>query len=392
MITFVSKTDAIRYIMSTTRIHINRDILIWAVERMGKTVDEYVLENPKFQQWLDGTKLPTFKNIEQFARKFYVPLGYMFLENPPQEDFPIPFFRNIEDKSHNINVYDTVIEMKDRQEWLSEYLRRLDMEKIDFAGIFTIENGVEEVCNKIRDILSLPHNWAADYRSIDDALKYLTKRIEDKGVIVTYNSVVGFNNSRPIPVRDCRGFTLTDDYAPFIFINSKDAKVAQMFTLIHEFAHVLMGYSAGVGEVNMEKASSLEQFCDKVAASFLVPDLLFKEVWDAVGENYEVLSKRFKVSRFVLARRAMDLGFINREHFFRLYNSWINEPRIKANDSQGGNFYPSAIKKSSRTFLIHVNNALNRNLLLHMDAYRLTGLKGDTFHKIISSPFFRLIV
>lgn len=272
----------------------------------GKTVDEYVLENPKFQQWLDGTKLPTFKNIEQFARKFYVLLGYMFLENPPQEVFPIPFFRNI----------------------------------------------------------------------------------EDKGVIVTYNSVVGFNNSRPIPVRDCRGFTLVDDYAPFIFINSKDAKAAQMFTLIHEFAHVLMGYSAGVGEVNMEKASSLEQFCDKVAAGFLVPDLLFKEAWDAVGENYEVLSKRFKVSRFVLARRAMDWGFINREHFFWLYNSWINEPRLKANYSQGGNFYPSAIKKSSRTFLIHVNNALNRNLLLHMDAYRLTGLKGDTFHKILSSPFF----
>lgn len=129
-----------------------------------------------------------------------------------------------------------------------------------------------------------------------------------------------------------------------------------------------------------------------VAASFLVPDLLFKEAWDAVGENYEILSKRFKVSRFVLARRAMDLGFINREHFFQLYNSWINEPRIKANDSQGGNFYPSAIKKSSRTFLIHVNNALNRNLLLHMDAYRLTGLKGDTFHKTYKFFFFQTIV
>lgn len=161
-----------------------------------------------------------------------------------------------------------------------------------------------------------------------------------------------------------------------------------MFTLIHEFAHVLIGYSAGIGEMNMEHSSDLEQFCDKVAANFLVPDLLFKEAWATVGENYGILSKQIKVSRFVLARRAMDLGFINREHFFRLYNNWINEPKVKDNDSQGGNFYPSAIKKSSRTFLIHVNNALNRNMLLHMDAYRLTGLKGDTFHKILSSPFF----
>lgn len=374
--------------MSVARIHINRDILIWAVERMGKTVDEYILENPKFQQWLDGTKLPTFKGIEQFARKFYVPLGYMFLENPPQETFPIPFFRNIKDQSHNVNVYDTVIEMKERQEWLSEYLRKMDFGKVDFMGIFTVKHDIQEVCDQIREILSIPYNWAFDHRNVDDALKYITRKIEDKGVIVSYNSVVGFNNSRPIPVNECRGFTLVDDYAPFIFINSKDAKVAQMFTLIHEFVHVLIGYSAGIGEITMEHSSELEQFCDKVAAEFLAPDLLFKEAWAAVGENYEVLSKQFKVSRFVLARRAMDLGFISRDHFFQLYHNWINEPRIKANDSQGGNFYPSAIKKSSRTFLIHVNNALNRNMLLHMDAYRLTGLKGDTFHKILSSPFF----
>lgn len=374
--------------MSVARIHIDRDILVWAVERMGKTVDEYVLENPKFQQWLDGTKLPTFKNIEQFARKFYVPLGYMFLKNPPQETFPIPFFRSIEDRPHNINVYDTIIEMKERQEWLSEYLRRMDFGQIDFVGIFTVENEIQEVCNKIREVLSVPYNWAFDYKNIDDALKYITKKLEEEGIIISYNSVVGFNNFRPIPVKDCRGFALIDNYAPFIFINSKDAKVAQMFTLIHEFAHVLIGYSAGIGGMNIEHSSVLEQFCDKIAANFLVPDLLLKEAWAVVGENYDVLSKQFKVSRYVLARRAMDLGFISREHFFQLYNIWKNETKIKRDNNQGGNFYPSAIKKSSRTFLIHVNNALNRNMLLHMDAYRLTGLKGDTFHKILNSPFF----
>lgn len=374
--------------MSVTRIHVDRNILIWAVERVGKTVDEYVMENPKFQQWLDGTKLPTFKNVEQFARKFYVPLGYMFLKTPPEEVCPIPFFRNIDNQAHNVNVYDTVAEMQERQEWLSYYLRRIDIGKVEFVGLFSIENSAQDVCDKIREILGVAHNWAFEYRSIDDALKYITKKIEDKGVIVSYNSVVGFNNSRPLPVKDCRGFTLVDDYAPFIFINSKDAKVAQMFTLFHELAHVLIGYSAGVGEVNLEQLSDLERFCDKVAANFLVPELLLEEAWANVGENYEVLSKRFKVSRFVIARRAMELGYITRNDFFRLYNIWINEPRVKANDSQGGNFYPSAIKKSSRTFLIHVNNALNRNMLLHMDAYRLTGLKGDTFHKILNSPFF----
>ena len=145
--------------MSITRIHINRDILIWAVERIGKTADEYALENPKFQQWLEGTKLPTFKNIEQFAQKFHVPLGYMFLANPPQEVFPIPFFRNHVDRYHNINVYDTIIEMQERQSWLSAYLRKMNFEEIDFVGTFSIKNDIQEACNKIRDILQVPQHY-----------------------------------------------------------------------------------------------------------------------------------------------------------------------------------------------------------------------------------------
>lgn len=374
--------------MSTTRIHISRDILIWAVERIGKTIDEYVAENPKFQQWLDGTKLPTLKNVEQFARKFYVPLGYMFLQTPPEENWPIPFFRNLEKDSHNINVYDTVVEMQERQDWLSNYLRKSDFAPVDYVGIFSPRSNIQEVSNKIRSILNLSVNWAFDFGSIEDALKYITNKVEEKGVIVSYNSVVGFNNTRPLPVKDCRGFTLVDEYAPFIFINSKDAKVAQMFTLIHEFAHVLTGYSAGVGDIDLELSSETEKFCDKVAANFLVPELLLREVWATVGENYDILSKKFKVSRIVIARRSMDLGLITRDRFFRLYHSWINEPKLHLDKNLGGNFYPSAIKKSSRTFLIHVNNALNRNMLLHMDAYRLTGLKGDTFHRILNSPFF----
>lgn len=375
--------------MSVTRVHINRNILVWAVERAGKTIEEYIDENPKFQQWLNGTLLPTFKNVEQFAKKFYVPLGYMFLENPPEENCPIPFFRSMNDKVHDINVYDTIKEIQDRQDWLSGYLMGNGFNKVDYVGIFSSKEDVQVVCNKIRDLLKLPHNWAFEFSTIDSALKYITNRIEDSGTMVAFNSVVGFNNTRPLPVKVCRGFALIDDYAPFIFINSKDAKVAQMFTLIHEFAHVLTGYSAGVGDVEIEHSSETERFCDKVAANFLVPDLLFKEAWNNTGENYGILSKKFKVSRFVIARRAMELGLIADAKYFYIIQKWKNEPILNMDKStSGGNFYPSAIKKSSRTFLVHVNNALNRNQLLHMDAYRLTGLKGDTFHRILSSPFF----
>ena len=114
-----------------------------------------------------------------------------------------------------------------------------------------------------------------------------------------------------------------------------------------------------------------------------------REEWSKVGENYEVLAKRFKVSRFVIARRAKDIGFISEQHYYSIYRQWKNEnTNIQTKQTGGGVFIQTAIKKTSRTFLIHVNNAISSNRLLHMDAYRLTGLKGDSFHKIINSPQF----
>ena len=376
--------------MAITRIHINADILIWAIERVGNNVDEFLLRNPKVKEWINGTKLPTLKSLENFAKKLYVPLGYLFLQEPPLEECPIPFFRSTSNRQNNINIYDTVLTMQDRQEWLSNYLRQDGMEKLDFVGIINANiQRIEDACNKVREILNIPINWAADFRTIDDAIKYLAVHLEDKGVIVCFNGVVGFNNQRSIPVKECRGFALIDEYCPFIFVNNKDAKQAQVFTLFHELVHILIGYSAGFGDDDSHcHQTELECFCDNVAANCLVPKSLLLEEWSQVGENYDILTKKFKVSRYVIARRAKEIGLITEQRYYYLYNKWNREPANLAKPSGGGSFIPMAIKKTSRTFLAHVNNAISSNRMLYMDAYRLTGLKGDTFHKVVNSPDF----
>jgi hypothetical protein len=53
-------------------------------------------------------------------------------------NFSHTFLGKKENRAHNINVYDIIIEMKERQEWLSEYLRRMDFGQIDFVVIFSI--------------------------------------------------------------------------------------------------------------------------------------------------------------------------------------------------------------------------------------------------------------
>ncbi len=368
--------------MAISRININPVILSWAVERFGGNPMEYAEENEKFSSWMTGVAKPTLNELMSFAKKFYVPLGFMFLQTPPEERDSIPLFRRIADRKIGLNIKAEISALTDRQDWLSSYLRSENFDKLDYVGIFDENSDVKVISRKISETLHLPVNWAFECNTVEKALNYLTQIIEDKGTIVCFNSVVGFNNNRHISVADCRGFALVNDYAPFVFVNSKDAKSAQVFTLIHEFAHILTGYSAGIGEENLTNTTATERLCDKVAAEFLVNENLFREEWTRTNGNFEILSKKFKVSRFVILRRAKELKFIDDRQFGTLYKKWKAEPIVEKSESQGGQFYYSAIKKCSRTFLIHLDNALSSFKILNTDAYRLAGMKGDTFYNI----------
>lgn len=92
------------------KIEINSNILLWAVERSGFNLDEISPKIPSFSSWLTRKK-PTLKQLEKFSQKVHLPFGYLFLENPPEEIIPIPFFRTIQlSKSKiSLNVYDTIL-------------------------------------------------------------------------------------------------------------------------------------------------------------------------------------------------------------------------------------------------------------------------------------------
>lgn len=381
--------------MKTRVENINREIIEWAIIRHGKSLEEFYAQNPEVESWTKGEKLPTVKQLEEFTHKVHVPFGYMFLPNPPEESIPMPFFRTAQKTSTNkvsLNVYHTIQIIQNRQEWLTQYLKDLDFPVLDFVGRFDAYSNYKTIVNDIRGFLQLDMDWGAGLKNWEDALNFLTDKIEDAGIIVTFNGVVGTNNYRPIDVKECRGFVLVDRRAPFMFINATDAKAAQIFTLIHELAHVWLGESAGFDNQNLLPANDpIEILCDKVAAELLVPESSFHEKWK-ITQDYKVLSNIFKVSPIVIARRALDLGFINLDHFFDFYNDYMADfKRKKARQSQrpGGDFYATARKRVSVRFAAFVNNAVKENKLLYRDAYKLTNLKGNTYNTFVTEHLYQ---
>lgn len=370
----------------SNKIDINADLLIWAVNRAGYNVEDFMPLFPKLKDWLENKKKPTFKQLQDFAKKVHVPFGYLFLQKPPKEQLPIPFFRTAKDISSDVsvNVYDTILQIKQRQEWLNEYLVDNEFEPLEFVGKFNKKSNYRIVVEDIRKALALNEHWAGSFSNWEETLEYLTQKIEDIGIITVFNSVVGNNTHRPIKVEECRGFVLVDEYAPFMFINAADAKAAQMFTILHELAHIWTGESAGFDFRQLQPADDpIENLCDKIASEFLVPHEAFEEKWTG-NMNFENLSKYFKVSPIVIARRALDLNKITKAQFFSFYNRYIDSVKNKKQtQSGGGDFYRTARKRISPTFAAHIEHALQSGQLLYRNAYKLTDLKGETFHKFL---------
>lgn len=370
-----------------TEVNINPNMLTWAIARAGFELQDFLTTHPKVQKWLDNIKNPTVKQLESFANSVHIPFGYLFLPEPPQENIPFPFFRTGSNQTNKVslNVYDTILILQRRQDWLTDYLIENDEDVLPFVGRFSKSASYKTIVADIRETLGLNPEWASDFPTFEDTLSFITQKIEETGIIINFNGVVENNTHRPILVDECRGFVIVNGIAPFMFINAADAKAAQLFTIIHELAHIWLGESAGFDNQNLHPANDpIEKLCDQVAAEFLVPAESFLIIWNE-KPSIDYARRFFKVSPIVIARRALDLGLITKVEFFQFYNDYIKGIQFKKdNQGGGGDFYATARKRISVSFAAYVNQAVKQNKLLYRDAYKITGLKGETFQTFVT--------
>ena len=163
----------------SVRMNISNDILTWAIARAGYELPVFTEKFPPIEKWLNGDKQPTVKQLEAFAKKVHLPFGYLFLQNPPEERLPIPFFRSngapVEKVS--VNVYDTILLMQQRQDWLRDYLIENDFEPLDYVGRFRNSADINAIVKDIRRVLQLEEHWASRFKTWTDAQAHLVEAI-----------------------------------------------------------------------------------------------------------------------------------------------------------------------------------------------------------------------
>ena len=374
------------------RVPVKPELLRWARERTGVAQGDLAARFKKLPEWEAGETRPTLKQLEAFSRAVHVPFGYLFLPDPPEESLPIPDFRTFGGRAvtrPSPNLLDTIYACQGRQGWYQDFARIAGEPPLDFVGSASLDSSPEIIAARMRERLDFDLAARRGCPTWTDALRLFIHQADEAGVLVMVSGIVKSNTRRRLDLAEFRGFALSDPLAPLVFVNGRDTKAAQMFTLAHELAHLWLGASAlsNLGAAPDSGFRREEVWCNAVAAEFLVPlDVLRSDLHrgEPLPDALARLSRAFKVSTLVILRRLLDVGWLTRARFDA---AWMQENErlqgfVKASGGKG-NFYRTTVARVGRRFACALVASTLEGQTLYRDAFWMLGIRSsETFNNI----------
>ena len=387
--------------MTQTQTFIKPELVVWARERAGLSEADLAKKmsvSPEhLDDWQTGKASLTIREMKKLAQKTYTPFGYLLASKAPQETLPIADFRTFDDhdptgRRPSGALLTTLYAMQRRQNWFRDYLMGIGADPVPLVGQCDKKQGAREVVATIRAAYGVDEKTglSEDYPNKDTAIGKLIAATADLGILVMRNGVVGNNTHRPLDVEEFRGFALCDRYAPLIFINGRDDRAAQIFTLAHELAHLCIKES-GVSNLDartLDRADATEKFCNRVATELLLPRASFLRHWKKNAElepegRIRRIAESFKVSTHAAARRALDEKLISRREYWEFYEREEAECKRDKSAWGGGDFYATQKYRVSDRFAKAVIACAREGALSYREAHELMDIKKTaTFEKL----------
>jgi len=383
---------------------ITPNVLKWARDSARMTEETAAAKIPKLtieklKEWEHGTSQPTIRQAQILAKAYKRPFALFFLPEVPRDFQPLQDFRKSGSKELTTSSIFIIREIQQKQAWISDVYMENNEEKLPFVGRFSIKDNPKFVAN---DILATLNVNPAKYKS-DNPIREWINAAESNGIFVSRTSFI--HSRMKLDSEELQGFAIADPFAPFIFINSDDWNAPQLFTLVHELAHIWIaatGISNGIEPelVNRNKFNPIELFCNEVAANALIPSEVIlnidREVFRNSQEIFKV-AKNLGVSSFAFLVRALNLQLVSNSEYNTLkrqaeidYQAFLKREaekkaalKLKQKEKPGGpNPYLLRLNKNSRLFTQVVLDALRSGFVQPTQASFLLGTPSNNFHKL----------
>lgn len=329
-------------------------LLKWARESAHLSLEEVAGRLKKaveeIDAWESGANAPSYAQLEKLAYELYKrPLAIFFLPSPPAEPKPEAEFRALPDTDLRRLSRETVFLIRRARAYQASLVELFDgrspiAEPLWKRVGLDVSKPIAPQAAVVRASLGVPAPGANEWGGADgdEALKLWCKAIEASGVFVFKDT---------FKQREISGFCLEHPELPVVMINNSATKTRQIFSLLHELAHVLIGWRAisTFDDAPLKRLPPAEQrierFCNQIAAEILVPAQDFASQVAGLPQNVEALSSdrfaalaaRYRVSREVILRRFRDANRVSQDFYERRKLEWDGQRVGK--ESSGGSFY-----------------------------------------------------
>ena len=361
-------------------------------KRLKKTVDEV-------EAWETGRDAPSYTQLEKLAYDLYKrPLAIFFVPSEPEEPTPETEFRALPDADLRHLRRETVFLIRRARDYQASLVdlfggRSPAVKPIWQNLSISISKPVPAQAAAIRNALNVPtpgsHEWGA--LDNDGGLKIWRKAVEAVGIFVFKDS---FRQS------EISGFCLNHPELPVVMINNSTTKTRQIFSLIHEVAHILMDRRAISTFDNAplkrlpNSERKIEQFCNQIAAEILIPSEDFSKETMGLPQDIETISidkfaelaGRYRVSREVVLRRFLDAGRVSQSYYEERKNDWDGQRSQKG--GSGGNYYATKGAYLSERLMSEVFARYGRRQINVDEAADFIGVKPKQINEL-ESRFLR---
>lgn len=260
------------------KIAINPSRLEWCLNVMQIDINELSVQlkiAPKtLEQAMEGNEAFSINQLEKVANYFKRNLLFFLEPTPPQEEkIYSAQFRTINNQKpiHSPKLR-CFVELVERQRQI--YLGLLEDlgETINnewYPDDLNLNDDIKKISANIREWLGL---------KLSDNFSDMRDAVEQKGIMVIVSN--GYNGKWQIDKNNpVRGFSLYYDVLPIIVVKKQASLGAQTFTLMHEFAHLLLYRESAIdNDEDFYNYQGKEKEANEFAGNLLMPDEFLTQI------------------------------------------------------------------------------------------------------------------
>jgi Zn-dependent peptidase ImmA (M78 family)/DNA-binding XRE family transcriptional regulator len=362
--------------------------LVWARETAGLTQETAAkkahIKPETIREWEGGTSSPSVAQLRKLGEVYKRPLAVFFLSERPKGFDPQREFRRLPGVTPQTESPELRFALRTalfRREAARELYERLG-ERVPTPDAMASPNeDPETVGIRIRQLLGVNWETQVGWPSAYAALNAWREAIEKAGVLVFQTG--------GIDLQEMRGTSIPHGPLPVIVINNADAPHGRIFTLLHEFTHILLNNSghktSSMEGQRLPEEQTLEQVSNRFTAAALMPKQDFlreleshRSVLRGDDSALRRFANRIKVSPEAILRRLLSLRRISVELYRRKRQEWQGRTWFGQTQSEGGLPIPIQVKvisKVGRAFVSLILEGYQRNVISSVEVSDYLGMQ-----------------